>query len=119
MFADPVTTSIDGDAVTLPRVSTGEMTSRYRSADGSLELNISHSGNKRERSLVKLTSNKVGVDPFDNSKSRSYTASAHLVIDAPLNGVGFTDAEQSALIAGLLNFLSEDGNLSKILGKES
>lgn len=119
MFADPISTTIDAVPVTLPRISVGDMTAQYRSADGSHVLTISHSGNKRERSMVKLTTNTVGADPFDASRSRSYTASAHLVIDAPLNGVGFTDADQEALVLGLLSFLTEEGNLAKILGKES
>lgn len=119
MFADPVSMPIDGETLPLPRVSTGDMQSRYRNADGSFELTISHQGNKRERTLVKLTSNKVGEDPFNAARSRSYTASAHLVIDAPLNGVGFTDTEQSNMVQGLLAFLSDGDNLTKILGKES
>lgn len=119
MFADPINLTIDADAVALPRVSVGDMSSRYRSADGQFELEIAHSDNKRERSVVKLRTNIVGADPFNSARSRGYTAFAHLVIDAPLNGVGFSDAEQKALIAGLLGFLSEPSNLTKILGKES
>lgn len=119
MFADPITMSIDTETITLPRVSTGDMQSRYRSADGKFELEIAHSANKRERTLVKVRTNTIGSDPFNAERSRSYTAFAHLVIDAPLNGVGFTDADQKALIDGLLGFLSESENLLKILGKES
>lgn len=119
MFADPISMTIDSEAVNLPRVSVGDFQSRYRSADGQFELEIAHSDNKRERSVVKLRTNIVGADPFNSARSRGYTAFAHLVIDAPLNGVGFTDAEQEALVKGLLGFLAEPDNLSKILGKES
>lgn len=119
MFADPINMTIDTVATPLPRISVGDMTAKYRSNDGALELTIAHSANKRERSVVRVTSNKVGVDPFDASKSRGYTAQAYLVIDAPLNGVGFTDADQESLVKGLLAFLNGSGNLAKILGKES
>lgn len=119
MFADPISLTIDTIPVNLPRISMGDMTAKYRSADGAYELNIAHSANKRERSVVRVTTNKVGSDPFDSAKSRGYTMQAYLVIDAPLNGVGFTDAEQEALIEGLTTFLSDSGNLSKVLGKES
>lgn len=119
MFSDPISVSIGDTPQPLPRISTGDMQSRYRNADGTFELAISHQGNKRERTMVKLTSNKVGEDPFNAARSRSYTASAHLVIDAPLNGVGFTDAEQEDMVQGLVAFLSDSGNLAKILGKES
>lgn len=119
MFADPVSLTVGTDPQSLPRISVGDMTAKYRSGDGSLELTIAHSANKRERSVVRVTSNKVGEDPFDASKSRGYMAQAYLVIDAPLNGVGFTDADQESLVQGLLNFLSEGDALAKILGKES
>lgn len=118
MYADPITLTIDETPVKTPRVSTGNMTSTYRSSDGSLELNIAHSANKRERSVVRLTQNKVGQDPFDAAKSRGYTMQTYLVVDAPLNGLGFTDAEQMGLINALKAFLSEE-NLLKFLGKES
>jgi hypothetical protein len=95
------------------------MAATYRSADGALELNIAHSANKRERSVVRLTANKVGVDPFNSTTSRAYTAQAYLVIDSPLNGAGFTDSELESHIKGLLAFLQGTGNIAKILGKES
>lgn len=119
MFTDPTSITISGTAVPLPRISVGNMTATYRSADGALELNIAHSANKRERSVVRTTFNKIGSDPLNSSISRAYTAQAYLVIDTPLNGAGFTDAELEANIKGLLAFLSGTGNLAKILGKES
>lgn len=119
MFADPRPITVNAVVQSLPRVSVGNMTSVYRSADGSLELNIAHSANKRERSVVRLTANKVGQDPFDSSRSKAYTASTYLVIDTPLNGAGFTDTELEQHIVGLLDFLKGAGNLAKILGKES
>lgn len=119
MFTDPTTVTIDTIGKPLPRVSVGNMTATYRSADGALELNIAHSANKRERSVVRLTANKVGADPFNASVSKSYTAQAYLVIDSPLNGAGFTDSELESHIKGLLAFLQGTGNIAKILGKES
>jgi hypothetical protein len=119
MFNDPQNVTVDTVAKPLPRVSVGNMTSTYRSSDGSLELNIAHSANKRERSVVRLTANKVGADPFDSTRSRAYTAQTYLVIDTPLNGAGFTDAELEDHVTALLDFLKGAGNLVKILGKES
>lgn len=119
MFTDPQSITVSGAAVTIPRISLGNMSALYRSSDGAFELSIAHSANKRERSVVRLTANKVGVDPFDTGKSRAYTAQAYLVIDAPLNGAGFTDAELEAHTKALLGHLMVTGNLAKILGKES
>jgi len=119
LFTDPQNITIDGVAKSLPRVSVGNMTANYRSSDGGLELSIAHSANKRERSVVRATTNKVGADPFDSTRSKAYTAQAYLVIDTPLNGAGFTDAELEDHVNGLLDFLKGAGNLAKILGKES
>jgi hypothetical protein len=119
VFSDPTSITIDSVAKSLPRVSVGNMTAAYRSADGSLELSIAHSANKRERSVVKVVSNKVGTDPFDTSRQRSYTAQAYTVIDAPLNGVGYTDAELEDVVLALVDFLKAPGTIAKLLGKES
>lgn len=119
MFTDPTSVTINSVATALPRISVGNMQSVYRSADGNLELSIAHSANKRERSVVRLKSNKVGQDPFNASVSRAYTAQAYLVIDSPLNGTGFTDTELEHLIKGLTTFLTGAGVTAKILGKES
>jgi hypothetical protein len=119
VFSDPTTITYDAVAKPLPRVSVGNMQALYRSADGAFELSIAHSANKRERSVVKLVLNKVGADPFDSGRSRSYTASIYTVIDAPLNGVGFTDAELEDGIKALNDFVSAPGNAAKLLGKES
>lgn len=119
MFTDPTSVTINAVASPLPRVSVGNMQATYRSSDGSLELNIAHSANKRERSVVRLTANKVGQDPYNSTRSQAYTAQAYLVIDTPLNGAGFTDTELEHHVKGLLSFLQGTGTLSKILGKES
>jgi len=95
------------------------MTADYQNADGSLRLHIAHSANKRERSTIGLTRNKVGQDPFESSRSRSYQTKYYLVVDAPLNGAGFTDAELEADIKALLAHLQGAGVLAKFLGKES
>lgn len=119
MFSDPTTITVDTVDQSLPRVSVGNMTATYRSSDGNLELSIAHSANKRERSVVKVTANKIGVDPFNSDRSKPYMAQTYLVVDAPLNGVGFTDAELETYVTALIGFLQEPGAIAKFLGKES
>lgn len=119
MFVDPVTIQNGGNSINLPRVAVGNMEARYRSSDGAFELNIAHSANKRERSVARITSNIVGEDPFDSKRTRNYTAQAYLVIDSPLNGVGFSDPELTELIETLVAFLQQSNTIPKLLGKES
>lgn len=120
MFTDPQTVTISTVANNLPRIPAGnENGGRFRSADGSLELVVSHTATRRERSVVRLNRNKVGADPLDSTKQKAYSVSYYLVVDAPLNGVGFTDAEQEADIKGLLALVNSSGWALKFLGKEA
>lgn len=119
MFSDPQSVTINAVPVSLPRVSTGDMKGRFRNADGSLELAISHSASRRERSVIRLDRSKIGVDPLDPTKNKSYTCSVYLVVDAPLNGVGFTDAELEYDVKGLTALINSAGFCAKFLGKEA
>lgn len=119
MFTDPQSITISGTATPLPKISSGDMSSKYRTASGDLTLSIQHTAARRERSVIRLDRNKVGADPLDSTKSRSYGASVYLVVDAPLNGVGFTDAELEADMKGLTTLLNSTGFALKFLGKES
>lgn len=119
MFTDPTTVTLAGTATPLPRISTGNMRAVYRNADGSLELEIAHTANKTERSLIRLRANKVGVDPMNSTRQKAYQAQAYVVIESPLNGVGFTDTELENHLKALTTFLTGTGVAAKILGKES
>lgn len=119
MLADPQTITVDTVPVTLPRISAGNQTGTFRNSDGTYTVIVTHTGGKRERSHVRLDVNKVGVDPLDTARSRSYSWSAWLVIDAPPNGTGFTDAEQEDAVKALTGLIMSDGFLTKILGKEA
>lgn len=119
MLTDPQTVTIDGVGHTMPRIITGNLNSKYATTDGSTSLRISHTTNGRERSLVRLDLSKVGQDPFLSTASRSYTAAIYLVVDRPLNGAGFTDAELAKACTGFLTYCNAAGFSAKILGLES
>lgn len=119
MFADPQSITVGAEPVSLPRIGVGNMTGTYRSGDGEYTLYVAHSANKRERTVVRLTITRQGVDPVDASKARNYMFQPYFVFDAPLNGVGFTDAEQEEAIRALIGFLEQPNAIAKLLGKES
>lgn len=119
MLSDPQSITIDGTAYSMPRISSGNLQSQYSSADGSTRLKVSHTVSNRERSLVRLDLSKIGEDPLQSTVSRTYTASVYLVVDRPLNGAGFTDAELVDAIAGFTDYLAVSGFSAKILGLES
>jgi len=119
MFADPQSMTVNATPVSLPRISTGDMKGRFRTADGSYELSVSHTLDKRERSVVRLDRYTVGVDTYDPSKMRNYKSSYYLVVDTPPNGVGFTDTEIEDDIQALLDLVAGGDFLVRFIGKEA
>lgn len=119
MYTDPQTVTLSGTATTLPRISAGEMSGKFRTGDGALSLNISHTANRRERSVARIDRNIVGADPLDTTKQRNYVASAYIVLDVPLNSVGFDAAAKQALVTALADWAKVAGNTAKFVGLES
>lgn len=119
MYADPQSVTINSVANSLPRISMGDLSGKFRSADGSFVLTISHANSKRNRSVVRLDQTKVGANPLDPTKNLNWSASAYLVLDVPLNGGGFTTTEQQNLIAGLTGLVNGTGFTSKFVGQEA
>lgn len=119
MFADPQSVTLSGTATSLPRVSSGELSGKFRSSDGAVQLVISHTANKRERNMGRIDRNIVGADPLDTTKQRNYSAAAYLVLDVPLNSVGFDAAAKQALVTALVDWFKVAGNTAKFVGLES
>lgn len=119
MFSDPQSVTVAATPVSLPRITAGDRKGIFRNPDGSLSLTVSHADGKRERSLVRLDRSKIGADLLDPTKQRPYQAAVWLVVDAPLNGVGFTDAELSEDIKALCGLVTKTDFIARFLGKEA
>lgn len=118
MFSDPQSITIAGNAKSLPRVSSGDFTGRFRSADGAYELSVAHNSGKRDRSVVRVNTRKIGANPLDPSRNVPYTAAAYLVLEGPAETSGFTNTELEDLVKALTAYLSA-ANVTKFVGKES
>lgn len=118
MFADPQSVTIAGAAKSLPRVSSGDYTGTFRASDGAYNLSVKHTAGRRDRSVVRLDTRKIGTNPLDPSKNLPYTASVYLVLDAPTQASGFTSTELEDLTKGLVAYLTA-ANVTKFVGKES
>lgn len=119
MFTDPQTVTVSGDAKTLARIENTGMRSVYQSSDGAHKLIISHDVKSRERSVVRLEVNTIGVDPLISTVSKPYTWSCHLVVNRPPNGAGFSDTELAAGIKALTDLVSASGFATRLLSLES
>lgn len=118
MFSDPQSITVAGVAKSLPRVSSGDFTGRFRGSDGAYELYISHVSGKKDRSVVRVNSRKIGANPLDPSKNVPYTAAAYLVLEAPPQTSGFSTTELEDMVKALVAYLSA-ANVTKFVGKES
>lgn len=116
---DPLSITVNGTANSLPRVSSGNNQSVYRSNDGLVSETVSHQYGKRNRHLFRVNFSKVAPDPFQSTINAKYDLSAYLVVDAPT--VGFTVAEQKAVVDGLIAQLSASTGalVTKVLGGEN
>lgn len=118
MFSDPQSVTIAGAAKTLPRVSSGDFAGVFRASDGAWTLSVKHNQGKRDRSVIRLDTRKIGANPLDPSRNVPYTFSAYVVLEAPAQGGGFTSTELEDGLKGLAAYLSA-ANITKFVGKES
>jgi hypothetical protein len=118
MFTDPLSVTISGTAVSLPRTSNGVNSAIYTSSDSTAKLSISNVYGRRNRRTVRLEHSKIAADPL-TAANQKYSMTAYVVFDTPL--VGYTVAEAQAVIAGLTAWLtaSSGANVAKVLGGEN
>jgi hypothetical protein len=116
MFADPQSVTVNAVAESMPRISTGDRTSTYRTSDGEFKLTVSHSEGARNRRTVRLTQEIIAADPFTTDTNRTYVQHAYVVLDSPKTGFSIT--QQDNLAQGLVDYLS-DATIDKVIAGES
>lgn len=116
-FADPQSVTVNAQPVSLPRISTGESQSVYKSAEDDFQMRISHQKTKtRYRRMVRLDQKVIAVDPL-TAENVYQTAGVYLVVDEP--EFGFTDAELEYLMDALAAWVAAGTNTAKLLGSET
>lgn len=100
----------------MPRISTGDSASTYKSADDTLKLRISHQKAKtRIRRMARVDQTTVAEDPL-TAESSYQSLGVYLVVDEP--EFGFSDTEVEYVIQGLIDLLSP-AIIAKLLGSET
>jgi hypothetical protein len=117
--ADPQSIKIGSTETSLPRVSTGNYTSKYESADGNIDLTYATQNGKRKRQVMRLDLSKITPDPFIDTQNIEVSSSISLVIDRPL--VGYTNEEAKEAVEGFVKALSASSYaiIAKLLAGES
>lgn len=118
-FSDPQSVKINGVVTSLPRVSSGNYSSEYASADGLNTLKISTQNGKRKRQVIRLDLSKVTDDPYNDAANLQVSSSVYLVVDRPI--AGFTNEEMKKTVEGFFENLSATSyaNLVKFLASEN
>jgi hypothetical protein len=120
MIADPQSITIaPASALSLPRVSSGVDSGRFSSADNSVVETISSSYGKRTRRTWRVVHSKVVPDPLFPAQNVPYSMTFYVVADVPR--VGYTVAEQKAVVDGFISQLNASSGLliTKFLGGEN
>jgi hypothetical protein len=119
-LSDPQSITIDGTAISLPRVYTGTKQGSFVSADGKTRLIVDPTSTKtRNRKAIRLYQDKVTADPLVSTTNVRVGDMISLIIDRPLEG--YSDAEIEKQVVGLLNALTASTNalLKKIIAGEN
>lgn len=118
-FSDPQSVTISGNAISLPRTSSGRNESEYTSADGLVILKASSTYGKRNRQVIRIDHSKLTADPFIPTQNVKVSMSAYLVADKP--PAGYTNVEVKAVIDGFIAALNASSGalITKLLGGES
>lgn len=118
-FSDPLSVTISGTTITLPRVSSGVNEAEYRSGDGLAKVTAAHQYGKRQRRTVRIDTSKIAPDVFKETENVMVGMSYYAVFDLPI--AGYTPADALATFVGFNNLLTASSNalVVKLLGGES
>jgi len=118
-FSDPLSITLGGTAISLPRVISGANTSTYTSGDGTTSVVASSNYAKRTRRVLRLDTNKITTDPFIPAQNVKVSSSFYLVWDLPV--AGYTAADALDQYVGLDGLASATSNkiIKQLLGGES
>jgi len=117
-FSDPQSITISAVTTPLPRTTSGENKSVYRSADGLLQLSASSQYGARRRQVLRFDHSKIAADPY-TSVNKKFSMSNYIVFDLP--DIGYTNTEASAVYTGFKTLFtaSSDALITKLLAGES
>lgn len=118
MLADPQSITIDGDAITLPRVLTGTREGKFETFNAGISVETT-AKNSRIRTVARFDQTKVTADPLVSTTNVVVNDSIALTINRPASG--FSDDEVLKQVVGFIAWLTAgtNANLKKVIGGEN
>lgn len=117
MFADPISLTINAVATSFARYKVDGSSSQYVDSTGNWLVKISHTLNKRQRSVIEVSQKKIAADPLLANVNAENGQRVYLVVDRPRNGA-FSATETKYAIDALTAFMNAT-NVGKFVGTES
>lgn len=118
MLADPQTITIDGSAITLPRVLTGTSEGLFEAGLSTVSVQTT-AKNARIRTVARLAQSKVTADPLVSTTNIMVNDSIALTINRP--ATGYSDDDVLKQVSGFITWLTAgtNANLKKIIAGEN
>lgn len=115
-FADPQSVTYNTVAKSMPRTGTSLSEGTFMDANREFSLVIRHSFGSRYRHLAQLKMDSIVSNPLVPDQNFAVSAHAHLVIDAPKNGL--TATEVTDLAKAIVTWATP-ANIAKLVAGEN
>lgn len=118
-FSDPQSITIDGTAISLPRLSTGTKKGLFAASDNSTRIEVDPRSGNRLSTSARLYQNKVVTDPLVTTTNIVVGDMVSLTINRPL--AGYSDDDIVKQVTGFISWLTAgtNANLKKLIAGES
>lgn len=120
-FADPMSVTIDKEAVSLSRLATGDTSGKFQNNDKSVTLLVRPrtTAAGRRANVIQLRQKKVTTDPLVSTTNVEVEASVAVTVNLP--PAGFTSTDVTNLYSALNSLLTGSSNaaLVKLINGES
>lgn len=120
-LADPMSVTIDKEAISLSRIATGDTSGKFQNSDRTVTLLVRPrtTAAGRRASVIQLRQKKVTTDPLVSTTNVEVEASVAVTVNLPQSG--FTSQDVSNLYGALAGLLTGSSNavLTKLTNGES
>jgi len=120
-LADPLSVTIDKEAIQLSRIATGDTSGKFQNNDKTVTLLVRPrtTAAGRRANVIQLRKKKVTTDPLVSTTNVEVEASVAVTINLP--SAGFTSSDVADLYGALASLLTGSSNavLTKIVNGES
>lgn len=120
-LADPISVTIDTEAIPLSRIATGDTSGKFQNSDKTVTLLVRPrtTAAGRRANVIQLRQKKVTTDPLVSTTNVEVEASVAVTVNLPSTGYTSSDVAKLYKALGGLLTASSDAVFTKIVNGES